>query len=137
MENHMSETERQEWHAVGRRKASIARVYLRPGTGQIKINNRALDNYFPVATRQMQVMQPLELTDHVETFDVLVNVNGGGLTGQAGAIRHGITRALMEYDATLRGALKRAGFVTRDARAVERKKYGQPGARKKFQFSKR
>ena len=133
----MSETERQEWHAVGRRKASIARVYLRPGTGQIKINNRALDNYFPVATRQMQVMQPLELTDHVETFDVLVNVNGGGLTGQAGAIRHGITRALMEYDATLRGALKRAGFVTRDARAVERKKYGQPGARKKFQFSKR
>jgi small subunit ribosomal protein S9 len=137
MENHMSETEIQQWHAVGRRKASVARVYLRPGTGQVKINDRALDNYFPVATRQMQVMQPLELTDHVETFDVLVNVNGGGLTGQAGAIRHGITRALMEYDVTLRGALKRAGFVTRDARAVERKKYGQPGARKKFQFSKR
>ena len=133
----MSETESQQWQAVGRRKASIARVYLRPGTGQVKINSRALDNYFPVATRQMQVMQPLVLTDHVETFDVLVNVNGGGLTGQAGAIRHGITRALMEYDATLRGALKRAGFVTRDARAVERKKYGQPGARKKFQFSKR
>ena len=137
MEHNMSETQSQEWHAVGRRKASIARVYLRPGTGQIKINNRALDNYFPGGTRQMQVMQPLELTEHVETFDVLINVTGGGLTGQAGAIRHGITRALMEYDSTLRGALTRAGFVTRDARAVERKKYGQPGARKKFQFSKR
>jgi len=131
------ETEIQQWHAVGRRKASVARVYLRPGKGEMKINDRALDNYFPSGRRQMQVLQPLELTEHTETFDVLVNVKGGGLTGQAGAIRHGITRALMEYDATLRGALKRAGFVTRDARAVERKKYGQPGARKKFQFSKR
>ena len=133
----MSETEIQQWHAVGRRKSSVARVYLRPGKGDIKINDRALDNYFPSGRRQMQVMQPLELTEHNETFDILINVKGGGLTGQAGAIRHGITRALMEYDATLRGALKRAGFVTRDARAVERKKYGQPGARKKFQFSKR
>lgn len=127
----------QQWHAVGRRKSSVARVYLRPGKGELKINDRPLDNYFPSGRRQMQVMQPLELTEHNETFDILVNVKGGGLTGQAGAIRHGITRALMEYDATLRGALKRAGFVTRDARAVERKKYGQPGARKKFQFSKR
>jgi small subunit ribosomal protein S9 len=137
MERNMSETQSQQWHAVGRRKSSVARIYLRPGSGQIKVNNCELDNYFPGGTRKMQVMQPLELTDHVETFDILINVKGGGLTGQAGAIRHGITRALMEYDATLRGALKRAGFVTRDARAVERKKYGQPGARKKFQFSKR
>ena len=134
----MSETAAiQQWHAVGRRKSSVARVYLRPGKGEVKINNRAIDNYFPSGRRQMQVMQPLELTEHTETFDILINVKGGGLTGQAGAIRHGITRALMEYDSTLRGALKRAGFVTRDARAVERKKYGQPGARKKFQFSKR
>ena len=132
-----TKTEIQQWHAVGRRKASVARVYLRPGKGEMKINDRALDNYFPSGRRQMQVLQPLELTEHKETFDILINVKGGGLTGQAGAIRHGITRALMEYDATLRGALKRAGFVTRDARAVERKKYGQPGARKKFQFSKR
>ena len=133
----MSEAEVQQWQAVGRRKSSVARVYLRPGKGEISINGRGLENYFPSGRRQMQVKQPLELTEHNETFDILVNVKGGGLTGQAGAIRHGITRALMEYDATLRGALKRAGFVTRDARAVERKKYGQPGARKKFQFSKR
>ena len=123
--------------ARSRRKASVARVYLRPGKGGMKINGRSLDEYFGDGRRRMQVMQPLELTEHTETFDVLVNVKGGGLTGQAGAIRHAITRALMEYDATLRGGLKRAGFVTRDARAVERKKYGQPGARRKFQFSKR
>ena len=127
----------EQWHAVGRRKASVARVYLRPGKGGMKINGRSLDEYFGDGRRRMQVMQPLELTEHTETFDVLVNVKGGGLTGQAGAIRHAITRALMEYDSTLRGGLKRAGFVTRDARAVERKKYGQPGARRKFQFSKR
>ena len=133
----MSEAQQEQWHAVGRRKSSVARVYLRPGKGEIKINSRTIEDYFPGGRRRMQIMQPLELTEHTETFDVLINVKGGGLTGQAGAIRHGITRALMEYDATLRGALKRAGFVTRDARAVERKKYGQPGARKRFQFLKR
>jgi small subunit ribosomal protein S9 len=132
----MSE-EVQEWHAVGRRKAAVARVYLRPGTGTITVNSREFDNYFPNPTRRQHVMQPLVLTEMGETFDVLVNVCGGGMTGQAGAIRHGITRALMMYNGELRGALKRAGFVTRDAREVERKKYGRPGARKRFQFSKR
>lgn len=128
---------KQEWHAVGRRKSAVARVYLRPGTGTIKVNGRAFEEYLPTGTRRQHVMQPLELTEMAETFDILVNVKGGGLTGQAGAMRHGITRALMLYNAELRGALKKAGFVTRDAREVERKKYGQPGARKRFQFSKR
>jgi small subunit ribosomal protein S9 len=132
----MSE-EVQEWHAVGRRKAAVARIYLRPGTGTITVNGREFENYFPNPTRRQHVMQPMVLTEMGETFDVLVNVCGGGMTGQAGAIRHGITRALMMYNGELRGALKRAGFITRDAREVERKKYGQPGARKRFQFSKR
>ena len=132
----MSE-EMTQWHAVGRRKSSVARVYLRPGKGTITVNGRTFEDYFPSGTRRLHVSAPLELTEHTETFDILVNVKGGGLTGQAGAIRHGVTRALMEYDPTLRGALKRAGYVTRDAREVERKKYGQPGARKRFQFSKR
>ncbi len=127
----------QEWHAVGRRKAAVARIYLRPGTGTIKINGREFDDYFPNPTRRQHVMQPLVLTETGEQFDILVNVRGGGMTGQAGAVRHGITRALMAYNGELRGALKRAGFVTRDARVVERKKYGRPGARKRFQFSKR
>jgi small subunit ribosomal protein S9 len=132
----MSE-ESQEWHAVGRRKSSVARVYLRPGTGVVTVNGREFDNYFTRSIRRQQIVAPLSLTETTEKFDILVNVRGGGLTGQAGAVRHGITRALMKYDGELRGALKRAGFVTRDARAVERKKYGQPGARKRFQFSKR
>lgn len=127
----------QEWHAVGRRKSSVARVYLRPGTGKILVNGREFEEYLPVATRRQHVMQPLELTETAETFDILVNVKGGGSTGQAGAMRHGVTRALMKYDPSFRDALKKAGFVTRDAREVERKKYGQPGARKRFQFSKR
>jgi small subunit ribosomal protein S9 len=127
----------QEWHAVGRRKSAVARVYLRPGSGKITINGREFDEYFPTGTRRQHVTQPLELTETSEQFDIFVNVKGGGLTGQAGAVRHGVTRALMSYNIELRGPLKKAGFVTRDARAVERKKYGQPGARKRFQFSKR
>ena len=127
----------QEWHAVGRRKAAVARVYLRPGTGTITINGRGFEDYFPNPTRRQHVMQPLDLTETGEKFDILINVRGGGSTGQAGAARHGITRALMMFDGELRGPLKRAGYVTRDARVVERKKYGQPGARKRFQFSKR
>ena len=126
-----------QWHAVGRRKSSVARVYLRPGTGKVTVNGREFDNYFTRSIRRQQIVAPLVLTETSEKFDILVNVRGGGLTGQAGAVRHGITRALMKYDGELRGSLKRAGFVTRDARAVERKKYGQPGARKRFQFSKR
>ena len=126
-----------QYYGTGRRKSSTARVFLRPGTGNITVNSRALDEYFGRETECMVVRQPLELVEMTEKFDLYITVKGGGSNGQAGAIRHGITRALMEYDATLRGALKRAGFVTRDARAVERKKYGQPGARKKFQFSKR
>jgi len=127
----------EQWHAVGRRKSAVARVYLRPGTGQIIINGRSFEDYVPRATQRMVVASPFEVTETTEQFDTYINVRGGGLTGQAGAMRHGITRALMEYDPELRRPLKRAGFVTRDARVVERKKYGQPGARKRFQFSKR
>ena len=126
-----------QWIATGRRKAATARVYLRPGTGKITVNGRAFEVHFPRATGRMQIMQPFELTETLETFDVVINVRGGGQTGQAGAVRHGITRALMNYNPELRGVLKKAGFVTRDARVVERKKYGRPGARKRFQFSKR
>lgn len=127
----------QQWTAVGRRKSAVARVYLRPGTGVIKVNNRAFDDYFPRPISRMEIQQPLELTETMEAFDILVNVAGGGHSGQAGAVRHGITRALMKYDPETRPVLKKAGFITRDAREVERKKPGQPGARKKFQFSKR
>jgi len=132
----MSETP-QEWHAVGRRKSAVARVYLRPGSGKITVNGREFEDYFPGGTRRQHITQPLELTETNEQFDIYVNVTGGGLTGQAGAVRHGVTRALMAFNGEFRGPLKKAGFVTRDARAVERKKYGQPGARKRFQFSKR
>ncbi len=127
----------EQWHAIGRRKTSVARVYLRPGTGSITVNGRTFEDYFPRATSRMQIMQPFELAQNTGQFDVLVNVSGGGQTGQAGAVRHAITRALMLFNIELRGPLKRAGFVTRDARAVERKKYGRAGARKRFQFSKR
>jgi small subunit ribosomal protein S9 len=125
------------YYGTGRRKSSTARVFLRPGKGNITINNRALDVFFGRETAQMIVRQPLQLTQHVETFDVNVTVKGGGTTGQAGAIRHGLTRALMQYDETLRGALRKAGFVTRDAREVERKKVGLRKARRATQFSKR
>ncbi|MEO8434905.1 MAG: 30S ribosomal protein S9 [Pyrinomonadaceae bacterium] len=126
-----------QYYGTGRRKTSTARVYLRPGDGQVKINRRAFEVYFPNETLRMIIRQPLQLTETANKFDILINVAGGGPAGQAGAIRHGITRALMEYNADLRPALKQAGLVTRDPRIKERKKYGQKGARKRFQFSKR
>jgi small subunit ribosomal protein S9 len=126
-----------QWIGVGRRKSSTARVYLRPGTGKIVINKREFEDYFPRATARMDIVRPLELAEKLAELDVVVNVRGGGLTGQAGAVRHGITRALLELNPDLRPVLKAAGFITRDARRVERKKYGQPGARAHFQFSKR
>ncbi|MGI6407438.1 MAG: 30S ribosomal protein S9 [Gammaproteobacteria bacterium] len=124
-------------YGTGRRKTATARVFLRPGTGSISINSRSLEDFFGRETARMMVRQPLELTENLEKFDVFVTVAGGGTTGQAGAIRHGITRALIEYDETLRGELRKAGLVTRDAREVERKKVGLRKARKRPQFSKR
>lgn len=124
-------------YGTGRRKTATARVFLRPGNGNIQINNRTIENFFGRETARMIVRQPLELTENVSKFDVYVTVKGGGTTGQAGAIRHGITRALMEYDETLRPVLRKAGFVTRDAREVERKKVGLRKARKRPQYSKR
>ena len=124
-------------YGTGRRKSSTARVFLRAGTGKIAINGRTLDNYFGRETSRMVVRQPLELVDVLEKFDVTVTVKGGGNNGQAGAIRHGITRALIDFDETLRSPLRKAGYVTRDARQVERKKVGLRKARKKPQFSKR
>jgi small subunit ribosomal protein S9 len=126
-----------QYYGTGRRKTSTARVYLRPGTGEIKVNRKTFDQYFPNQALRMVIRQPLTLTDTASKFDIVVNVAGGGPAGQAGAVRHGITRALMEFNADLRPALKDAGLVTRDPRAKERKKYGQKGARKRFQFSKR
>jgi small subunit ribosomal protein S9 len=126
-----------QYYGTGRRKTSTARVYLRPGNGEIKVNRRAFDEYFPNEALRMIIRQPLSLTDNVGKFNILVNVDGGGTAGQAGAVRHGITRALLEYNADLRPTLKKAGLVTRDPRKKERKKYGQKGARKRFQFSKR
>ena len=130
----MAET---QYYGTGRRKTSTARVYLRPGTGEIQINRKAFDQYFPNEALRMIIRQPLQLTETAAKFDILVNVTGGGPAGQAGAVRHGITRALMEFNADLRPTLKQAGLVTRDPRIKERKKYGQKGARKRFQFSKR
>ena len=124
-------------YGTGRRKSSKARVFMSAGEGKIMVNNRPLDEYFGRETARMIVRQPLELVETTDKFDLYVTVNGGGGSGQAGAIRHGITRALMEYDETLRPSLRKAGFVTRDARAVERKKVGLRKARKKPQFSKR
>ena len=124
-------------YGTGRRKTSTARVFLRPGSGQILINGKGLDDYFGRQTSRMVVRQPLELVDMIEKFDVTITVEGGGASGQAGAIRHGITRALVEYDENLKGDLRRAGYVTRDAREVERKKVGLRKARKRPQFSKR
>ena len=126
-----------EQYATGRRKEAVARVWLKPGTGKVVINKREMNVYFGRETLKMVLRQPFDVTNTNDQFDVKVNVSGGGLSGQAGAIRHGITRALIKHDAALRDGLKKAGFVTRDSRRVERKKYGQPGARKRFQFSKR
>ena len=125
------------YYGTGRRKSSVARVYLVPGNGKITINKRDMDDYFGLDTLKLIVRQPLELTNVADKFDVLVNVYGGGTTGQAGAIRHGISRALLEADADFRGALKKAGFLTRDPRMKERKKYGLKAARRAPQFSKR
>ncbi len=126
-----------QYYGTGRRKTSTARVYLRPGAGEVKINRKTFEEYFPNQALRMVIRQPLQLTETVNKFDILVNVAGGGPAGQAGAIRHGITRALMEFNSDLRSTLKQAGLVTRDPRIKERKKYGQKGARKRFQFSKR
>jgi len=124
-------------YGTGRRKSSVARVFIKKGTGQIIVNGKPVDQYFGRQTSIMIVRQPLALTGNVETFDIKVNVHGGGESGQAGAVRHGVTRALIDYDATLKSALSQAGFVTRDAREVERKKVGLHGARRRKQFSKR
>ncbi|RZU02019.1 30S ribosomal protein S9 [Rivibacter subsaxonicus] len=124
-------------YGTGRRKSSVARVFIKRGTGQIVVNGKPVDQYFGRQTSIMIVKQPLFLTNNVEAFDIKVNVHGGGESGQAGAVRHGVTRALIDYDETLRPELRRAGFVTRDAREVERKKVGLHGARRRKQFSKR
>ena len=124
-------------HAIGRRKTSVARVYVKPGKGEITINKRELSNYFSTGTLQYKVRQPLSLTDNLNNFDVTVNVEGGGITGQAEAIRLGLSRALCEINPELRITLKPEGLMTRDPRMVERKKFGQKKARKRFQFSKR
>lgn len=124
-------------YGTGRRKSSVARVFIKRGTGKIVINGRPLEQYFQRETGRMIVMQPLQLTENTETFDIMVNVAGGGESGQAGAVRHGITRALIDYDANLKSVLSNAGLVTRDAREVERKKVGLKKARRAKQFSKR
>lgn len=124
-------------YATGKRKDAIARVYMAPGSGKITVNGRALEDYFGRPTLRMILMQPLEAVDAVEGYDFTIMVRGGGLSGQAGAIRHGISRALCFEVAERRAVLKKGGFLTRDARTKERKKYGQPGARKRFQYSKR
>ncbi len=124
-------------YGTGRRKTSVARVFMKRGTGKIVVNGRPIDDYFSRETGRMVIRQPLELTNNVSSFDVMVNVRGGGETGQAGAVRHGITRALIDYDETLKPTLSKAGLVTRDAREVERKKVGLRKARRAKQFSKR
>ena len=133
----MAKAKTAQFYGTGRRKKSIARVYLVPGTGNITINKRSLDEYFGLETLKTIVRQPLAATDTVEKFDILVNVCGGGYTGQAGAIRHGISRALLQVDGEYRPVLKKAGFLTRDPRMKERKKYGLKAARRAPQFSKR
>jgi small subunit ribosomal protein S9 len=130
-------TQENVYYATGKRKSAIARTWLKPGSGEITINNRPLDDFFKVPTAKTILRQPLVLTNTLEKFDIRVRVVGGGISGQAGAIRHGITRALMQFDPELRPTLKKAGFVKRDPRVKERKKYGQRGARARFQFSKR
>jgi small subunit ribosomal protein S9 len=124
-------------YGTGRRKTATARVYVRPGSGRIDVNRRGFDEYFKSDVQKMVIRQPLVITEVAEKVDVLIRVRGGGSNGQAGAVRHGIARALVDYNPELRTKLKQAGLLTRDPREVERKKYGQPGARKRFQFSKR
>ena len=126
-----------QYYGTGKRKSSIARVYLRPGQGTFQVNRRKMEDYFTVEALKMIVKQPLLITETAEKFDVLVFTNGGGVAGQAEAVRLGISRALLQFNVELRKKLKEAGFLTRDSRIKERKKYGQPGARKRFQFSKR
>jgi small subunit ribosomal protein S9 len=133
----MADTKTNEFLGTGRRKTSVARVRLSSGSGKVTVNGRAFENYFPTDSLRMVVQQPLVVTSNVDKFDVRVNVSGGGPAGQAGAVRHGIARALLHVDAALRPSLKAEGLLTRDPRMKERKKYGQPGARKRFQFSKR
>jgi small subunit ribosomal protein S9 len=125
------------FYATGRRKEAVARVWVKPGTGMMTVNGRALEDYFGRETSKMVINQPLEVLEQAGKVDMTVNVRGGGLSGQAGAIRHGLARALCVWNPEFRPAMKKAGFLTRDARVVERKKYGQPGARRRFQFSKR
>ena len=127
----------QKYYATGKRKTSVARVWMKPGKGEIIVNKRSLDEFFGRETSKMVVRQPLELTDNIGKFDIFVNVCGGGASGQAGAIKHGITKALLDVDPELRAILKKSGFITRDSRAKERKKYGRRAARRSFQFSKR
>jgi small subunit ribosomal protein S9 len=126
-----------KYYGTGKRKSSIARVWLTPGTGAITVNCKSIDDYFGRETSKMVIRQPLELTENIGKFDIYVTVRGGGDSGQAGAIKHGITKALLEVDAAYRAPLKQAGFITRDSRVKERKKYGKAAARKSFQFSKR
>jgi len=126
-----------QYYGTGRRKSSVARVYLRPGSGQVVVNHREFENYFPSQVQQFKALQPLTRTETKDKFDIYVNVRGGGISGQAGAMRLGIANALATYNEELRPPLKQAGFLTRDAREVERKKYGRKKARKRFQFSKR
>ncbi|HEY7615862.1 MAG TPA: 30S ribosomal protein S9 [Terriglobales bacterium] len=137
----MEETNQQagtgRYYGTGRRKMSVARVYLRPGQGDVKVNGRALNAYFLTESARAQVRHPLQVVEALDKFDVKINVSGGGSNGQAGAARLGVARALLRFNPELRGALKKMGFLTRDSRAKERKKYGQKGARKRFQFSKR
>jgi small subunit ribosomal protein S9 len=127
----------ERYYATGKRKTSIARVWLKQGDGKITINKRSMDDYLKRETAKMIIRQPLELTETLGKFDVFVNVRGGGMSGQAGAIKHGISKALLEVNPDFRTLLKKNGFLTRDSRIKERKKYGQPGARKRFQYSKR
>jgi small subunit ribosomal protein S9 len=133
----MVQVDKNAFYSTGRRKQAVARVWMMPGTGKIAINKRDVDDYFGRATSKMILRQPLELTETLGRYDIYINVTGGGLSGQAEAIRLGVTRSLMQINASFRPALKKAGYVTRDPRIVERKKYGQRGARARFQFSKR
>ncbi|MBW1763144.1 MAG: 30S ribosomal protein S9 [Deltaproteobacteria bacterium] len=125
------------YHSVGKRKTSVARIWMKPGSGVITVNNKSFEDYFVMSSGRNVIKQPLEITDTVGKYDILINVKGGGISGQAGAVRHGITRALIQVNPEFRGPLKKASLVTRDSRIKERKKYGQPGARARFQYSKR
>ena len=125
------------FYATGKRKTAVARAWLKHGSGDIQVNKNPITDYFPRETLRMMIMQPFELTDTLGKFDATINVNGGGMSGQAGAIRHGVSKALTQHDSSFRDALKRAGFITRDPRVKERKKYGLRGARARFQYSKR